>query len=261
MTLAVIILAFNEEKDIAGAVESARQVTDEVIVIDSGSSDRTVEIAEERGARVVFRSWDDDFSAQRNFASDKTSAHWLLHLDADERIDEELAGSVKKTVSDGLECIYSFRRFNIAFGRNFKYGPLRPSRIRRLYPRGKAVWSGKVHEGLFGELPQKTLAGALIHYTYDSWEECNRKFESYTSLWAEGAFDKGKRVTLVGALMHAAVAFVQSALLHGGVLDGADGVRMCWHHARFTLTKYMKLRRIQRPGAVRAGCSGGKEDA
>ncbi len=98
-TLSVIILTKNEEKDIEAAIKNARQCADEVLVVDSGSTDRTAELAEKNGARVVFRAWDNDFAAQRNFALSQTEADWVLYLDADERMNDEIIGAVKKVVS------------------------------------------------------------------------------------------------------------------------------------------------------------------
>ena len=97
--LSIIILTKNEEKDIEGAIQNARQCADEVLVVDSGSTDRTVELAKKNGARVVFREWDNDFAAQRNFALPQTDADWVLYLDADERMNDQLLAAVEKIVT------------------------------------------------------------------------------------------------------------------------------------------------------------------
>ena len=97
--LSIIILTKNEEKDIETAIQNAWQCAEEVLVVDSGSTDRTVELAKKNGARVVFREWDNDFAAQRNFALTQTEADWVLYLDADERMNDELVRAVKKIVA------------------------------------------------------------------------------------------------------------------------------------------------------------------
>ena len=97
--LCVIILTKNEEKDIEGAIQNAWQCADEVLVADSGSTDRTVELAEKSGARVVYRAWDNDFAAQRNFALTQTDADWVLYLDADERMNDQLADAINRIVA------------------------------------------------------------------------------------------------------------------------------------------------------------------
>ena len=101
--LAVLILTKNEEKNIAETIQSARQCTDEVILIDSGSTDRTVEIAEKAGARVVYRAWTNDFSAQRNFGLSATDATWVLYLDADEHLTPELASAIRRDTEPGAQ--------------------------------------------------------------------------------------------------------------------------------------------------------------
>ena len=103
-SLAILILTCNEEDNIVSVVENAKKCTDEVVVIDSGSTDRTVELAKEHGAKVAFRAWTNDFSAQRNFALEQTDADWGLYLDADERRNDEVIAEVKKIVSgEGMD--------------------------------------------------------------------------------------------------------------------------------------------------------------
>ena len=101
-SLAILILTCNEEDNIVSVVENAKKCTDEVVVIDSGSTDCTVELAKEHGAKVSFRAWTNDFSAQRNFALEQTDADWVLYLDADERLNENVIAEVKRIVASGV---------------------------------------------------------------------------------------------------------------------------------------------------------------
>ncbi len=245
MSLCVVILTFNEEQHIEAAVESAKKVAEEILVIDSGSSDKTVVLAEKHGARVLFRPWDDDFAAARNFADDKTEAQWLLHLDADERISDELADSIKKALLGSERKIYAFKRSNNAFGKEFKYGVFHPDRVRRLYPRGKAIWIGKVHESIQSDLPRVCLFGKLVHYTYSDWEQYFYKFNKYTSIWARQAYDAGKSTSMATAFAHAVFALIKTLLLHGGFLDGLIGIATCFMYFSYTLVKYLKLYQLQ----------------
>ena len=149
--LCIIILTKNEENDIEGAIQNARQCADEVLVVDSGSTDRTVELAKKNGARVVFREWDNDFAAHRNFALTKTDADWVLYLDADERMNDELVRAVKKIISAnpsdvGRKKQFSMQRKSVAFGKKFSYGPLHPVWVTRLFPRESVTWSRAVPE-------------------------------------------------------------------------------------------------------------------
>ena len=120
-SLAILILTKNEEDNIVDVVENAKQCTPEVLVIDSGSTDKTVELAQAHGAKVCFRAWTDDFAAQRNFALEQTTADWVLYLDADERLNAELIEAVKRAVADGVQKQYSFQRKSVAFADTLDY--------------------------------------------------------------------------------------------------------------------------------------------
>ena len=243
--IAAVIITFNEEKNIADVIASSKKVTEEILVIDSGSTDRTVDIARALGAKVIHRAWDNDFAAARNFAVDKTQTKWLLYIDADERISAELASSIKKAVNSGKEQIFAFKRKNIVFGKLFKYGVFRPDRVKRLLPREQTLWRGKVHEDVKSDLPVVVLPGDLLHYPYDNWEQYMVKFNNYTTIWARGAFERGKRTSLAGALGHAVFSFVKMAVFERGIFDGLLGFNMCCLHFAYTLVKYLKLYDLQ----------------
>ncbi|MDR2006988.1 MAG: glycosyltransferase family 2 protein [Acidaminococcales bacterium] len=245
MNLAVVILTFNEERHIGETIASARQAADEIIVVDSGSTDRTVEIARAAGAKVFFRSWDDDFAAQRNFAGDKTDADFLFHLDADERISKELAASLKALAAENRQKIFVFRRVNKVFGKTIKYGAMRPDRVKRLYPRGKAVWEGKVHENLSSALPTEAAKGDICHYTYENWELFLNKVNKYTTIWAQSARARGKKTSLAAAFGHGFFAFCKDFFLKLGFLAGIPGFITCYMHSLYTMTKYLKLLQLQ----------------
>ena len=245
MSLAAVIITFNEQKNIKDAIDSAKKITDEIIVIDSGSTDDTVKIAETNGAKVIYRAWDDDFSEQRNFAAKNTEAKWLFQLDADERISDELAQNIKSAVQKDFDKIYTCRRKNTVFGQEFGYGVFRPDKVDRLYPREKAYWQGKVHEGLKSELPKEFIEGTLIHYPYENWEQYFTKFNKYTTIWAEDAFARKKETTPLKAIFHAAFSFVKVTFLNFGILDGTMGLVTCLLHFAYTLVKYLKLYHLQ----------------
>ena len=111
-SLTIVILTKNEALNIVECVENAKQVADDVLVIDSGSTDDTVQLAKTAGARVVYRAWDDDFAAQRNFAIENSDAEWILYLDADERLNGELVESVKQALQDNKDECYEIKRLN-----------------------------------------------------------------------------------------------------------------------------------------------------
>lgn len=263
--LCVIILTKNEEKDIEAAIQNAWQCADEIVVVDSGSTDKTVELAKKNGARVVFREWDNDFAAQRNFALTQTEADWVLYLDADERMNDQLLAAVNKIVAGSASAAspessdtpatnpanrtelkqYRLQRKSVAFGKKFSYGPLHPDWVTRLFPRESVTWVGKVHEHPECSLPLEKLPGHLEHYTYRNWQEWEEKMARYSTIWAEEAYHKGRRASLPEALLHGIGSLFSTLLLRLGFLDGWMGICLCCMYFSYTMLKYLKLYGLQ----------------
>ncbi len=247
--LAILILTKNEEKNIVDAIKNAQQCSNDIIIIDSGSTDNTVELAEMAGARVYFRAWDNDFAAQRNFGLSKTDAAWVLYLDADERMNDEMIKMINNIISEGKQDFqYELKRKSVAFGKMFNYGVLKPDFVRRMFPRNSVTWINKVHEKPVCALPCKTLAGYLKHYTYITWEQWQVKFCNYTTIWADEAYANGKRVGLMDVLGHSVGAFMKMFVLRLGFLDGLMGSYLCLTHFFYTMIKYLKLYQRQHRG-------------
>lgn len=224
MTLAIVILTKNEEFNIVDVIENARQCTDEILIIDSGSTDKTVELAKNCGAKVFYRAWTNDFAAQRNFALDKTAADFILYLDADERLTSKAVEHIKKILAqDNFNFQYKIQRKTTAFGVVFNYGVLYPDYVLRMFPREKVQWSGKVHEHPDCPCEIKTLQGYLKHYTYRSWSQWQDKSQLYSTIWAENAFKSGKRTSKAGAFLHASAGFLKMFFLKAGFWDGRYG--------------------------------------
>ena len=250
-TLSVIILTKNEEKDIEGTIQNAWQCADEVMIMDSGSTDRTVELAKKNGARVVFRAWDNDFAAQRNSDLSHTEADWVLYLDADERMNDELLRGIKRAISvspsdAGGQMQYSMQRKSVAFGKKFSYGPLYPDWVTRLFPRESVKWVGKVHEHPECELLLEKLPGHIEHYTYRDWQEWEEKMSRYSTIWAEEAYKKGRRTSLPVALLHGVGSLFSTLVLRRGFLDGWMGICLSCMYFSYTMLKYLKLYEIHR---------------
>jgi len=248
--LCTIILTKNEEKDIEAAIQNAWQCADEVLVVDSGSTDRTVELAEKKGARVAYRVWDNDFAAQRNFALDKTTADWVLYLDADERLNGQLAKRICDIkAADAKEATmkkqYSFQRKTVAFGKKFGYGPLHPDWVPRLFPRESVTWVGKVHEHPECKLPLEKLPGHVEHYTYKNWQEWADKMSKYSSIWAEEAYKNGRRTTLPETLVHGIGSVFSMLVVQRGFMDGWMGICLSCMYCFYTMQKYLKLHEMQ----------------
>ncbi len=246
--LTVVILTKNEELNIASAINNAQYVTDNVLVVDSGSTDKTVEIAKANGAKVIYREWDNDFAAQRNFALEYVDTEWVLYLDADERMEWELGREIVKVVKDNQDKQYIIKRKSIAFGKEFNHGVLRPDYVARLFKTKNVLWINKVHEKPVCKDKLQNLNSYIKHYTYTDWEQYFRKFNQYTSVWAENAYQNKKKVTYLSAFGHAVVGFFQMAILKCGIFDGYLGLVLAFNHFGYTLMKYVKLIELYRRG-------------
>lgn len=243
MQVTVVILTKNEEKNIVGVIENAKKITSSVLVIDSGSTDNTVSLAQKQGARVVYRAWNNDFSAQRNFALEHVNTEWVLYLDADERMNDTLISEIKIVVQSNKNAVYRFIRRNSAFGRDFKYGVLGPDSVIRLFPKDKVRWQDKVHERPVGALPVVTLKGFIKHYTYRTFAQYIQKMNQYSSIGAQNYYDKHKRVSVLGDFVFRPFfAFFKMYILKKGFLEGWLGLVLCLNYANYTLNKYVKLK-------------------
>ncbi len=241
----VAILTKNEEHHMVEVVRNAKKLTDSVLVIDCGSTDKTVELAENEGAKVVFRAWDNDFSAQRNFALKHISTKYVLYLDADERMDDELIENIKQNISNNTLAKYTFVEEAYAFGYHFKHGMYGPTRKLRLFPTKHVKWENKVHEHPVCNLPQKKLDGTVHHYTYIDYKHWFDKMNLYTTIWANDKYEKGKRINSLSPLLHAFFAFFRSYVLQLGFIDGWAGLYSSIQYGIYTLLKYLKLLELQ----------------
>ena len=239
-TLAVAILTNNEEKNIVACVESA-SFADEIIVVDSGSDDSTVALARKLGAKVFeHKMTADGFAGQRNFALTKATAHWILYLDADERILPETAQEIAAAIKNDPPFAYRVKRINIVFGQRMYHGGHKPDYVLRLFPRDNVKWNGVVHESATTSLPIKSLHHPLTHFTYTNWERYFEKFNSYTSLMAERMAQEGKHVTFAHIIFRPLYAFFRFYILQLGFLDGKQGFIFAANHFFYTMIKYVK---------------------
>ena len=244
--LTVVILTKNEADNISACINNALQVTDDVLVIDSGSTDNTVQLATTAGARVVYRKWDDDFAAQRNFAVENSQAEWILYLDADERLNNELITSIQAAVNADRDECYEIKRINCALGYRFKHGTYGPDKVTRLFKRTHFQYVNKIHEHAECADPCKMLQGEIEHFTTRTWAEIEKKTEQYTTIWAQNAWENGKRTNILAAYIHVIGAFVKVYFLQLGFLDGIMGLKVSIQHIEYTYMKYKKLLALQR---------------
>src|SRR3954469_15309312 len=220
MKISATIITFNEERNIARVIESLL-CCDEILVLDSGSNDRTVEIATKLGARVVEASW-HGYAAQKNIAADLASHDWILSLDADESVSEALEAEIwqiKKTgpTFDG----YTMPRLAQYLGRWILHGGWYPDRKVRLFDRRKAKWVGDyVHESVVVDGRVGHLKSNILHFTCSSLTEHLKTMDRYTTLAAQELVARKKAVTLRHLLVDPPWTFIRSYFFQRGYLDG-----------------------------------------
>lgn len=240
-TLSVLILARNEAEKIADCIASVR-FADEILVIDSGSTDDTAAVAAAAGARVIHHPMTDQgFAGQRNFAQAQATSDWIFYLDADERVLPELASAIRAHIAHGTQAAGRILRKSVVMGQRMGYGVYAPDRVVRLFPRGSVTWQGVVHERAETALPVEGLAGWCDHHCLTSWAQYFGKFDQYTTLMAERMHAGGKHVGFLARYAHAAYGFLHMYIFRRGFLDGRLGWTFCIYHFFYTLTKYEKL--------------------
>ena len=245
MSLSVLILTKNEEKHIRECILSAK-FADEIIIIDSGSSDDTVMIAESLGAKVLHHPMTEGFAAQRNFSQLQAKGDWILFLDADERITPALAAEIQQKISFEQQYAYEIPRRNIAFGHWLRYGGWYPDYTLRIYPRTYVSWHGIVHEEARVTVPKGRMSNPLDHYTYTDWNHYFGKFNSYTTLMAKQNYEKGKRATFFDIVGRTFFAFLKMYILKSGWRDVKIGFILAVFHFFYTMAKYVKLYYMQK---------------
>ena len=231
---------------------------DEVVVLDSGSTDRTVALCRQSGARVVETDW-PGFGPQKNRALDQVTGTWVLSLDADEYLPQEARTEIRAVLASVPEAdAFRMPRLSSYCGRFMRHGGWYPDYVTRLFRRGRARFSDDlVHERLLVSGPIETLRWPLRHETYRDLEEVLRKVGDYSSAGAAMAARGGQRGGVARALAHGLWSFVRTYFVKGGVLDGAEGLMLAISNAETSYYKYVKLWLLQKQGD-RAGELSGK---
>ncbi len=244
--VSVTIITKNEEADIAAAIGSVRWA-DEVIVVDSHSTDRTVEVATAAGARVIVRDW-PGYIAQKNFAASAASNDWILSLDADERVTPALASQITQALEQPAHAAFQMRRMNWHLGRWMTGTDWYPDYQVRLYDRRAAEWSGHlVHEGLAVRGTTGRLSADLEHYAYRDIADHLETINRYTTLAARQMYEAGRRASVWQLLLHGPLAFLRNYVLKGGWRLGTAGIIVSGMNAYYVFLKFAKLWQLQTP--------------
>ena len=248
MTVSVIVIAKDEQASIGRVLRSVAWA-DEIVVVDSGSTDRTVEIARELGAKVTVTDDWPGFGPQKNRALDLATGDWVLSLDADEWLTAESAEEIRRVVATGAAGPAAWRmpRRSSFCGRFMRHSGWWPDYVVRLFRRGHARFSDDiVHERVITEGAMATLREPIMHETFTDLEDLVGKMNRYSTLTAQQLRASGKTAGLVEALARALWAFIRTYVLRAGFLDGREGLMLALATAEGTYYRYVKLMQLSR---------------
>ena len=242
--LTVLIPCKDERHNMTDCIESVREIADEILVADSGSTDGTLELVRDLGGcRIIEREYVNpaDF---KNWAIPQAAHPWVLLLDADERVTPKLAEEIRRVLEDDLPCdAYDVKRLNYVLGYKIRYSGWGTTTIMRLVRRDECRYrEGWVHEEM--QVPSGkvgTLKGRLTHHTCIDFESYVARMNRYTTWWARDAFTEGKKVGYLDLLTRPIVRMVYDYTFRGGFLDGVGGLFVCGLTGCYVFLKYAKL--------------------
>jgi glycosyltransferase involved in cell wall biosynthesis len=239
------VITRNEEANIGPCLD-ALAFCDERIVVDAGSTDRTVALAREKGARVETHDW-QGFGAQKNFALSLAQGDWVLSVDADERVSPALAGEIERAIADGRADGFEIPRLSSFVGREMRHSGWFPDYVLRLFRRHKGRFSDDlVHERVICDGPVERLTEHLAHHSVTRLEQAISRVDRYSTAGAEMLVASGRRVSFVHGITHGVWSFFRAYVLRLGFLDGHAGFLLAVANAEGTYYRYMKAWLAQR---------------
>ena len=248
--ISATIITLNEEDKIRQCLESLQGVADEIVVVDSLSTDNTKSICEEFGVRFIEQKW-LGYSEQKNLANDIASHDWILSIDADEVLSDELKKSILKIKNEeretkNEELVYSFNRLNNYCGKWIHHSGFYPDKKIRIWNRKVGKWEGIVHEVIkfSTKVKEVHLKGDLLHYSYAKPEDFEKQVFKFAELRAQHYFDKGKKCASLLKIISPIYFFIQHYFFRLGFLDGKEGFVMCKVAAKATRHKYETLEQL-----------------
>ncbi|MEO8648924.1 MAG: glycosyltransferase family 2 protein [Acidobacteriota bacterium] len=248
MKISAVIITFQEEKNIAAAIRSV-DWADEILVVDSNSTDKTVDIAKDLGAKVISREW-TGFASQKQFAADSAENDWILSLDADERVSDELRTEIEKLkAKDRHADGYTIPRLSTYMGLEIHHGGWYPDRQLRFFDRRKGRWKDVViHESVAIDDGAEvgSLSGDILHFSVENASHHHRMIsERYAPLAAKLMFENGRRTSPLRTAFSALAAFIRGYFLRLGFLDGFPGFCIAFFAAYHTFLKNLLLYEMQ----------------
>jgi glycosyltransferase involved in cell wall biosynthesis len=247
--ISAVIITLNEENNIMRCLNSLHGIVDEIVVVDSFSTDNTPNLCKlNENTRFLQRNW-AGYAKTKNWGNEQASHPYILSIDADEALDEELRASILSLKAKGLSGVYQLNRIANYCGKWIKYSGWYPDKKIRLFRKGSAYWSGDlVHEKLIVDDsgPIRLLPGHLLHYSINSIAQHKQVIAKYAALKAQASLNNGRKTSATRNLLSALVKFLEVYIFKLGVLDGING----WHIARFSakskILEYQKLKSLRK---------------
>jgi len=239
--LSAVIITYNEARNIKRCIASLQNVADEIVVVDSFSTDATPSICKGMNVQFHQRNW-KGYSKQKNFGNGLASNDWILSIDADEALSEELQKSILAAKSNGNHENFAYHRLTNYCGKWIRHSGWYPDTKLKMFNRTKSDWQGEVHETLTVEPSSvKKLKGDLLHYSYHSISDHVKRADVYSTLGAKELFENDKKANLVKLLFNPWLKFNKMYLVKLGFLDGMAGFTIALITAYGTFLKYIKL--------------------
>lgn len=249
MKITACLITHDEEDNLPRCIESVKKIADELVVIDSGSKDRTCEIAREAGAKVIEQEW-KGYVTQKNDCIAQASHEWVFSIDADEELSPELIKEIRDLKANPPPSViqgYSLSRIVFFRGAWIRFGDWYPDRLVRLFRKDAAGFAGgAVHERLEVQGSIASLRGELYHYTYKDEEDQLNRIDHYSTLWAETSFQKGKRSHAFTPAIRGAWRLLRAFIIKQGWKGGGLGWRIAQLNAYEVWLKYHKLNQLRK---------------
>lgn len=246
--LSVTIITLNEARNIGRCIDAVKSLADEIIVLDSFSTDDTLEICKEKGVTVIQREW-EGYSASKNYLNSLATHEYIFSIDADEAPDKKLQEAILKEKASGFSGIYKVNRLTNYCGKWIKYSGWYPDIKIRIFPKKDSSWQGEfVHEELVlsADFKSKLLGGHLLHYSYYNYEEHRARADKYSKLTAQKMFKEGKSASILKPCLSGIGRFIAMYFLKKGFLDGKMGFKIALISAKSNVFKYKELIRLNR---------------
>lgn len=250
MKLSAAIMTFNEEKNLDRTLKALADICDEIVIVDSGSTDGTKDVAKKYGARFIHQPW-LGYGRQRNVAIEQCNGKWILAVDADEELSPELREKIKEIINgNDNKKVYEINRLSVCFGKKIKHGGWGTSYAVRLFLKSAGRFNDNtVHESFVTQEEIFKIKEDIFHHSYLTLEDYFNKFNRYTTEGAIEYYKKGKKASLGQIVFNPMYKFLRMYIFRLGFLDGVEGFLLASTSSLYSMVKYFKLREMYRNGS------------